>query len=193
MGKQTSTTSTPSKSTTTTPIKASSSLRDKYLEFQKSSPAARNTNKVTKVTICKIRDEEHRLVAASVHNFYGAKDYLENQLPLAQQVFYYSNILKYIASKNVATEDDIAYLLKSPKIPTNLISIFPTVENAEPVNDMDEILQKFIAEFEIDPVNECPVKFEYDNDFILDTSDKIEAFFFITTKIPLPQRLQKND
>jgi len=177
-----------------TPVKASSSsFQDRYLQFKKTSPALRNGNKVTKVTICKIRDEEGKVVAATVHNFYGAKDYLQNQLPLAQQVFYYDNIVKYISAKQIPSEEDIAYLLKHQKIPTNLMSIFPPVENTEAVNDMDEILQSFISEFEIDPANECPVKFEYDDDFILNTTEKIEAFFFITTKIPLPQRLQKID
>ena len=175
----------------TTPVKTNHSLKEKYLQFKKNSPSL--AKRLTKVKICKIRDDENKLVAATVHNFYGAKEYLDNELPLAQHVFYYDNVQRYISAKHIANEEDCAYLLNNVKIPTNLMSIFPSPENDAVVEDIEIILKNFIDAFPIDPVNDCPIKFEYDEDFILDTDSKMEAFFFLTTKMSLPKRLQNNN
>ena len=84
------------------------------------------------------------------------------------------------------------YIINHSTQATVLLSAYPAVEVDDLKEDITTTLQTFLAAFEdeIDPANNCKIDFQFLDDFVLNTEEKLNGFFFLTTLIKLPDRLK---
>jgi len=177
---------TPAKAVTT-PVKKS--FAEKYNTFKSTnSPSSRET----KVNITNIINEDGQKVAFGVNGFFGAKEYFDNTMNCAKIILYYDRINSNINNGKITNISDVKYATMDTSSPTVLVSAYPIVGNLEVKEDINVTYQAFLTYFENngDPINNCPIKLNICDDFILDTEDKINNFFYLTTMIQLPDRLK---
>ena len=173
---------------TTTPTKKQS-FSDRFDQFKASSPTA-NGSRETKVFITKVYDEDNAMVGFTVYNFYGGKDYFMNDISCAYLLAYKDRLDAHVKAGRIASMSDIKYIANDNNNPTVLISAYPKAESN--YEDINTTLQNFVTYFteNNDPVNNCKVRFSYNEDFHLQSEDEINGYFFLATLIQLPERLR---
>lgn len=175
----------------TTPIKKS--FNERFATYKKESPQGTST-KETRVNIMKVYNEDSELVAIGINGFYGAKDYFTNTMNCAHILLYLDRLNTYVEKQKISNIVETRYAAIDTTTPTVVVSAFPQVENNQLKEDLIDVLQGFMTYFAEngDPINKCPVKFNHLEDFLLDTEDKVNNYFFLSSLIQLPDRLKQN-
>jgi hypothetical protein len=181
-----------SNSNTSTPIKKQS-FSERFNEFKANTPST--NGRETKVSITKVLDEDNNMIGFTVYNFFGARDYFLNEISSAFLLAYKDRLDAYVKSGKIISMNDIQYIAKDNNNPTVLVSSYPPVENTNAKETINTTLEAFITYFtdNNDPVNNCKVKFSFDEDFQIKSEDEINGFFFLATLINLPDRLKANN
>jgi hypothetical protein len=181
-----------SNSNTSTPIKKQS-FSERFNEFKANTPST--NGRETKVSITKILDEDNNMIGFTVYNFYGARDYFLHEISSAFLLAYKDRLDSYVKSGKISSMNDIQYIAKDNTNPTVLVSSYPPVENTNAKETINTTLETFITYFteNNDPVNNCKVKFCFEEDYQIKSEDEINSFFFLATLINLPERLKANN
>jgi hypothetical protein len=163
-----------------------------------SSPTL-NTALFTIVDICKVfstspKNSIKELVAMTISNCYGERDFLNNELNQANKLMYatyFSQLVQdtlYIHNKN-----DLGFLYHKNNRPVVVVTKYPIVENKYFYEKIDTTLKKIINRIDNmpDPSNTGKkFKINFLPDFLIDTYDKKKAFVYLCSKINLSDRLK---
>ena len=158
-------------------------------------PFSNNGNQ-TVVDIIKIFSssiEGLTLIAFVLSNFYGGRHYINNNINKATKLMYSKSVELICSDKvNIPNKSDVSYLVHKNNRPIVIVSSIPRCENIFHFETMKETLQTLVDTFQgkPDPENKGKVfKFNFLNDFIMDTHQKKKSFAFICKNITLPDRL----
>jgi len=155
------------------------------------------SSNTTVIDICKVYSFTSAttkvLVAFTITNAYGCRDYVNNTMNNPYRLMYWTYIQQLLTdTDNVNDKNNISYLFHKNQRPVTMVSQYPKVLNNHCIESIQDTLDKFINFWENkpDPANiGKKFKINYMKDFNLNNRDKKKSFIFVTSKITLSDRL----